>query len=94
MENDYAMRIILSRVLPHRFVPQLVRWSVDPHFAFWRFWAFWAHCSCPNAPVTFYTTAPAHPHATRVAVYPALLFILPNGVCFMRIWKGLKAYDN
>ena len=27
----------------------------------------------PNAPVTFSITVPAHPHATRVAVYPPLL---------------------
>ena len=30
--------------------------------------------SYPNAPMTFSITAPAHPHATRVAVYPALFF--------------------
>ena len=34
---------------------------------------FWAYGSCPDAPVTFSSTAPAHPHAARVAVYPALL---------------------
>ena len=39
---------------------------------FRRFWRFWAHCSCPNAPVISSITAPAHPRATRVAVYPAL----------------------
>ena len=45
--------------------------SVGP--LFWYFWALWAYCSCPNALVTFSSTAPAHPHATGIAVYPALL---------------------
>ena len=39
-----------------------------PFLLFWRFWAFWAYGSCPNALVTS-STAPAYPHATRVAVY-------------------------
>ena len=34
---------------------------------------FWAYGSCPDALVTFSIIAPAHPQATRVAVYPALL---------------------
>ena len=33
----------------------------------------WAYCHSPNALVTFSSTAPANPHAIRVAVYPALL---------------------
>ena len=40
----------------------------------WRFLAFQAYGSCPDTLVTFSSTAPAHPHATRVAVYPALLY--------------------
>ena len=48
-----------------------VRRSV-PFLLFWCFWAFWEYGSCPDALVTFSSTAPAHPHATRVAVYPAL----------------------
>ena len=43
-----------------------------PFLLFWRFWAFLAYGSCPDALVTFSSTAPAHPHATWVAVYPAL----------------------
>ena len=35
------------------------------------FCGLWPHCSCPNDQVTS-NTAPAHPHATEVAVYPAL----------------------
>ena len=31
----------------------------------------WPHCSCPNGLVTS-NMAPVHPHATSVAVYPAL----------------------
>ena len=34
----------------------------------------WPYCSCTKAPLTS-IMAPAHPHATRVAVYPALLDI-------------------
>ena len=55
-----------------------VRRLVHPsHFTFSLFFfcVFWPHCSCPNDQVT-YNTAPAHPHATGVAVYPALLMWL------------------
>ena len=45
-----------------------------PFLLFQHFWASWAYYSCPDALVTFSSTAPAHPHATKVAVYPALLF--------------------
>ena len=74
---------MFSRVLRNsspRYVGRLVGWSVgrlvgrlDPFLLFWRFWAFWAYGSCPDALVTFSSTAPAHLHGTRVAVYPALL---------------------
>ena len=61
-----------------RFVGSLVGrsvgWSV-PFLLFRRFWAFWAYGSCPDALVTLSSTAPAHPHATRVAVYLALFFL-------------------
>ena len=67
-------------------VRPLVRQSVRPlvhhTLLFWRLWGFWLCCSCRNAPLTS-IMAPAHPHATRVAVYPALfllqlLFSPPN----------------
>ena len=45
-----------------------------PFLLFQRFWALWAYGSCPDDLETFSSTAPAHPHATRVAVYPALFF--------------------
>ena len=52
-----------------------VRRSVGPlvrhTLLFRRFIAFWPYRSCPNAPETS-NMAPAHPHATGVAVYPAL----------------------
>ena len=35
------------------------------------FCCLWLHCSCPSDQVTS-KTAPAHPHATGVAVFPAL----------------------
>ena len=37
-----------------------------------RFLSFLAYGSCPDALVALSSTAPAHPHATRVAAYPAL----------------------
>ena len=39
---------------------------------FFMFFILWPHCSCPNGLVTS-KMAPAHQHATVVAVYPALL---------------------
>ena len=65
--------IIFSRVLRDstpRFVGPLVRRSVTLYF-FFGFCGFWPYCSCPNDLVTSFM-APAHPHATGVAVYPAL----------------------
>ena len=43
-----------------------------PLYIFLGFCDFRLHCSCPNDWVTS-ITAPTHPHATGVAVYPALL---------------------
>ena len=52
-------------------VRRSVRRSVGHTLLFLGFWDFWLQCSCPNDLVTS-ITAPAHPHATGVAVYPAL----------------------
>ena len=41
------------------------------HTLLFVFCGLWPHCSCPNDQVTS-NTAPAHPHATGVAVYLAL----------------------
>ena len=71
-----------SRVLRDstpRFVGPSVRPSVGPSVGpsvrhtllFMGFCGLWHHYSCPNDQVTS-ITAPAHPQATRVAVYPAL----------------------
>ena len=49
-------------------------WSVCPsvrHTTLFGFCGVWPHCSCPSDQVTS-NTAPAHPHATEVAVYTAL----------------------
>ena len=54
-----------------RSVGRSVGPSVRHTLLFRRFWAFWPYRSCPNVPVTS-NMAPAHPHATGVAVYPAL----------------------
>ena len=65
---------ILSRVLcdsTTRFVGPSIRPSVRHTLLFLGFCGFWPHCSCPNDGVTS-IMAPAHPHATRVALYPAL----------------------
>ena len=38
---------------------------------------FWGYCSCPTAWLVNFITAPAHPHATGVAVYTALFSSFP-----------------
>ena len=49
--------------------------SVGPSVTlFWGFCVLWPDCSYPNDKVTS-NMAPAHPQATGVAVYPALLII-------------------
>ena len=59
--------------------------SVRHTLLFLGFCGFWPHCSCPNDGVTS-IMAPAHPHATGVAVYPALFkFIFPY---FFRSFLG------
>ena len=55
-----------------RSVSPSVRRSVRQTLLFLSFCGFWPHCSCPNDGVIS-IMAPAHPHATGVAVYPALL---------------------
>ena len=58
-----------------RSVRRSVGPSVRPTLLFLGFCCFWPHCSCPNDRVTS-IMAPAHPHATGVAVYPALFFFI------------------
>ena len=53
-------------------VSRSVGWLVTFYFSL-RSCNLWPHCSCPNALVT-QNMAPAHPHATGVAVYPTLFF--------------------
>ena len=76
--------MIFSRVLRDstpRFVGPSVGPSVRPSagpsvrhtLLFLGFCVLWPHCSSPSDQVTS-NTAPAHPHATGVAVYPALFF--------------------
>ena len=66
------------------------QWSVPiiPFGVF--FFVFWAYCSCANALVTFSITAPAHPHAIRVAMYPALF---QNGSIFFLYYPWLLVPD-
>ena len=61
-----------------------VRRSVCPSFGhtliFWGFSGLWPRCSCPNDGEAS-NMAPAHPHATWVAVCPALFEINTRNVC-------------
>ena len=74
-------------VLP--LVRRSVRWSVCPSVGpsvrhtllLLGFRGLWPRCSCPNDLVTS-ITAPAQPHATGVAVYPALLFLERQSWCW------------
>ena len=53
-----------------------VRPSVGHTLLFFMILFLWPHCTCPHGLMTS-DMAPAHPHATSVAVYPALLsFVL------------------
>ena len=46
-----------------------VCWSVHrPYFAF--LVLFWSYFSCPTAWLVYFFTAPAHPHATCITVWP------------------------
>ena len=68
-----SLQIFFSRVLRDS-TPRFVGPSARPSV---RFCVFRPHCSCPNDEVTS-IMAPAHPHATGVAVYPALFFVRSN----------------
>ena len=68
--------------------------SVSPsigrsHFTFFMNFIFGSHCSCPNGLVTS-NMAPAHPHATSVAVHPALFSIMirPDNSDFFDCYLG------
>ena len=67
---------VLRDSTPH-FVGPSVRPLVRHTLLFRRLWGFWPCCSCLNAPLTS-IMAPAHPHATRAAVYPALFYEIPT----------------
>ena len=55
-----------------RFVRRLVGRLVGrSHFTFFMILYLWPRCYCPNGLVTS-NVAPANPHATSVAMYPAL----------------------
>ena len=67
---------------PALSVCRTVRLSVSPsvrqydsHTSLCGFCGLWLHCFCPNDQVTLITAlGPAHPHATWVAVNPALFW--------------------
>ena len=67
--------VIFSRVHATLQPALSVGWSVGRSVGhtllFFMILFLWPHCSCPNSLVTS-NMAPAYPHATSVAVYPAL----------------------
>ena len=65
----------------HLSVRLSVGWSVTHTSLFFMILFLWPHCSCPNGLVTS-NIAPAHPHVTLVAVYPALFLIILR--CWIR----------
>ena len=82
---------IFSRVLRDS-TPRFVGWSVGrsvcwSHFTFFMIFMFGSHRSCPNGLVTS-NMAPAHSHATSVAVYPALLEQVFGQIFRTSIWAG------
>ena len=64
-----------------------VRRSVQHTLLFLGFWDFLLQCSCPNDLLTS-ITAPAHPHATGVAVYPALFFSRGHATLHLAVSVG------
>ena len=84
-QNYWLNWKIFSRVLRDS-TPRFVGPSVGHTLLFWDFCGFWPHCSCPNDLVTS-IEAPAHSHATGVAVYPALLVVFISlGRWIREIW--------
>ena len=79
VDVDDVLNFVFSRVHatlhPALSVRLLVRPSDGHTLLFLGLCGFWPHSSCPNDLVTL-VTAPAHPHATGVAVYPALIFLV------------------
>ena len=53
----------------------LVGWSVGHALRFFMILFLGPHCSCPRCLVSS-NMAPAHPHATSVAVYPTLFIVI------------------
>ena len=71
------MSLLFSRLLrdstPRYVGPSVGRWvPFKLFFGVFELYEPTAPAHCPNALVTFSSTAPAHPHATGVVVYPAL----------------------
>ena len=74
--NSFSFSRFLSRVHATLHPALSVGWSVSrSHLTFFMIFIFGPHCSCPNSLVTS-NMAPAHPHATLVAMYPAFLISL------------------
>ena len=72
------INVLFSRVHVSLQPAMPVRWMVGWLIMlclFGDYWWFLPHCSCQNTLLVFNITAPAHPHATWIAVYPALLIL-------------------
>ena len=68
--NTYVFSRVHATLYPALSIGRSVSQSVTLHF--FMIFIFGPYCSCPNGLVTS-NMAQAHPHATSVAVYPALL---------------------
>ena len=73
--------------------PSVGRLVGRSRFTFFYDFILLPHCSCPNGLVTS-NMAPAHPHATSVAVYPALLILNQCMLIFsISSEKSLNLFD-
>ena len=98
------MRSFFSRVHATLQPALSVGLSVRPSVTLCFFGVYWRFCSCPTTWLVYFNTAPAHPRATRVAVYPALFYdkagytATPGacgsaGIRMMRVSLALKLRD-
>ena len=70
-----------------------VRRSFRPSITFFSFRGLWSHCSRQNDQVTS-NSAPAHPHATGLAVYPTSFVVPYRSLILLLIFFLLKLKGN
>ena len=96
------IRTVFSRVLRDstpRFVRPSVGWLGGPHFTFFMFLRSLASLLLAKC-FSNSNTAPAHPHATEVAVYPTLFLVACYGtlhptksLCLLVGWSILISFS-